>query len=229
MTDEETLVRLLSAPGPLLLDFDGPVCGIFAGDPTPRIALEITATVEAQGIRVPPELREQAMDVLSWVDTLGQPDLTAAVDDALTIAEVAATTTASTTPYAFEVIRAAHRAGKPIAVVSNNSTQSIAKYLQDQGIANYVWPVIGRKYASPTEMKPNPAPMLRALELLNAIPNEAVFIGDSVFDVEAGNAAEVPVIGYANVEHKGQILSDAGAQTIIRSMGDLLQGLRERQ
>lgn len=225
MTNEGTLTRLLSGSGPVLLDFDGPVCSIFAGDPAPRIALGITDLVEAHGVTVPTEIRERAMEVLSWVNTLGKPELTVAVEDALTVAEVAATETALTTPYAFDVIKSAHDAGKPVAVVSNNSAKSIAKYLRNQGISDYVWPVVGRTYATPTEMKPNPVPVLRALELLNASPEESVFIGDSVFDVEAGVAAGVPVIGFANKPHKASTLTEAGADAIVTSMRDVAEAV----
>ena len=37
-----TLADLVGA-GPLLLDFDGPVCSIFAGYPAPRVAAELVA------------------------------------------------------------------------------------------------------------------------------------------------------------------------------------------
>ena len=45
--------------------------------------------------------------------------------------------------------------------------------------------------------KPDPAPVLAALELLGARPAEAAFVGDSPFDVAAGKAAGVFTIAVA--------------------------------
>ena len=45
--------------------------------------------------------------------------------------------------------------------------------------------------------KPDPAPVLAALELLGAEPAEAAFVGDSPFDVGAGNAAGVYTVAVA--------------------------------
>ena len=45
--------------GPLLLDFDGPVCGIFAGYPAPRVARELIAALRAAGVDVPDATAEQ--------------------------------------------------------------------------------------------------------------------------------------------------------------------------
>jgi len=53
--------------------------------------------------------------------------------------------------------------------------------------------------------KPDPAPVHRALELLDASPARALFVGDSVHDVEAGRRAGLPVAcvpyGYNHGEH----------------------------
>jgi pyrophosphatase PpaX len=45
--------------------------------------------------------------------------------------------------------------------------------------------------------KPDPAPVLAALELLGAEPSEAAFVGDSPFDVGAGKAAGVFTVAVA--------------------------------
>jgi pyrophosphatase PpaX len=41
------------------------------------------------------------------------------------------------------------------------------------------------------EHKPNPAPVLKALELLGAEPEEALMVGDSVFDIQCAHNAGV--------------------------------------
>lgn len=228
MNSEMTsLGELLCGNGPLFLDFDGPVCAVFAGDPSPRIARGISKTVEAMGIQVPPELREHSMELLSWVDTLEVAGLTKVVENALTGAELKAVQTASPTPFAREVVEAAHHAAKPIAIVSNNSADSISAYLRAHDLDKYIGLVVGRSYAKPAEMKPSPVPLLRAATALEAEPESCAFIGDSVFDVEAGLAANVPVIGYANAPHKAKTLATAGARVLVTNMGALVPVLRD--
>lgn len=39
--------------------------------------------------------------------------------------------------------------------------------------------------------KPNPAPVIKALELLGAHPSEAIMVGDSVFDIHCAHGANV--------------------------------------
>ncbi|HMV47279.1 MAG TPA: HAD-IA family hydrolase [Blastocatellia bacterium] len=48
-----------------------------------------------------------------------------------------------------------------------------------------------------TNHKPHPEPLLKALEQFNAAPREAVYVGDSIHDIAAGRAAEIPTIAAA--------------------------------
>jgi pyrophosphatase PpaX len=46
-----------------------------------------------------------------------------------------------------------------------------------------------------TEHKPDPAGLLRALELLDASPGDAAYVGDSPFDLQAATAAGIGSVG----------------------------------
>ena len=71
--------------------------------------------------------------------------------------------------------------------------------------------------------KPDPEPVLKALELLGSEPADAAFVGDSPFDVEAGKAAGVFTIGVSwGKIHPDQRLRDAGADLIVHSPEELL-------
>jgi phosphoglycolate phosphatase len=61
---------------------------------------------------------------------------------------------------------------------------------------------------------------------VHAQPASAVFIGDSVTDIEAGQAASTPTIGYANKPGKHQRLTAAGADAVIDTMRSLAQALQ---
>jgi pyrophosphatase PpaX len=60
--------------------------------------------------------------------------------------------------------------------------------------------------------KPDPAPVLAALDLLGAKPSEAAFVGDSPFDVAAGKAAGVftVAVAWGNI-HPVEALGEADA------------------
>jgi HAD superfamily hydrolase (TIGR01509 family) len=227
VTGDATLSRLLAGRGPLLLDFDGPVCAVFAGYPALSVADDLRAILHAQGVTVTDELLSTAdpLELLRWVGTLRQPEVTRAVEDALCAAELHAVRSSAPTPYAREVIVAARKAGKPIAIVSNNSAGAVMEYLTAKRLAPYITSVIGRAYADPARMKPNPEPILHAVFDLGAEPSDCVLIGDSLGDIAGAQAAGVRVIGYANRDRKLQPFKDAKADAVVSSLGDIAVAL----
>jgi HAD superfamily hydrolase (TIGR01509 family) len=219
-----TLLDVLGT-GPLLLDFDGPVCSIFAGYPAPRVAAELVALLDVEGVTLPPDLRSDGdpLAVLRWVGDRCSHDVTAAVEEALCAAELAAAGVAAPTPFGHEVILSAHAHGIPVAVVSNNSAVAIEAYLTAHDLAAYVTPIIGRAYADPRRMKPHPGPVLDAVRALDPVPESCVLVGDSLSDIETAHAAGVIAIGYANKPWK--VNAFAAADIVITSMGEVADAL----
>lgn len=215
-----TLARLFAEGGPLLLDFDGPICSIFANYPAPQVAAELVDLLQARGVDLPTEVAAETdpLEVLRWTGATGRPELTKAVEDALCAAEVQAAATAEPTPYAREVIVAARQAGMPVAVVSNNSAGAVRAYLEAHRLDRHVSPIVGRAYAEPARMKPNPAPILDAVRSLGTQPARCVLVGDSLTDIEGSRAAGVRVIGYANRGTKASEFQQAEADVVITSM-----------
>ncbi|WP_422773114.1 HAD family hydrolase [Plantactinospora sp. WMMC1484] len=206
----------------ILLDFDGPVCNIFAQRPASTVAHELRRLLVDQGVTLPAEILHEPdpLAVLRFTATLGRPAVVRQVDEALTREEVTAARTAEPTPYGREVIVAAHQTGRRVAVVSNNSADAVHAYLTGRRLTSYVHPVIGRAHANPDRMKPNPAPVLDAVRELHADPRDCVLVGDSASDIEAAHAAGVAAIGYANKPGKRERL--AAADAVIDSMADLV-------
>ncbi|MFI7217883.1 HAD family hydrolase [Micromonospora maritima] len=217
------LGRLLSKVGAVLLDFDGPVCSIFAGYPAPQVAAELVDVLRRRGVDVPPDLASEPdpLEVLRRTAALGDWEITRAVEDALCAAERRAVESAAPTPYGREVIVAARQAGMLVAAVSNNSDGAVIAYLTAHRLATYVSPVVGRAYAEPARMKPNPEPILKAVHALGELPGRCLLIGDSLSDIEGAKAARVGVIGYANRPEKVAAFRNAGADAVITSMGEL--------
>jgi len=214
---------LLGEVGAVLLDFDGPVCSIFAGYPAPQVAVELVDVLRQNGVDVTPELanEQDPLEVLRHTGAAGDYRITRAVEDALCAAELRAAKSAEPTPYGREVIVAARQVGVPVAAVSNNSGGAVTAYLAAHRLAGYVSPVVGRAYADPNRMKPNPEPILQAVRALGEVPARCVLVGDSVSDIEGARAAGVRTIGYANRPPKVEALRAAGAEVVVTSMGDL--------
>ncbi|MEU9505416.1 HAD family phosphatase [Micromonospora sp. NPDC048170] len=224
------LGRLLGGVGAVLLDFDGPMCSIFAGYPAPQVAAELVDVLRRHGVDVPPDLASEPdpLEVLRRTGEAGDQGLTRVVEDALCAAERRAVETAEPTPYGREVIVAARQAGMPVAVVSNNSAGAVSAYLTAHRLAAYVSPVVGRAYADPDRMKPNPEPILQAVRAVREPASRCVLVGDSLSDIEGARAAGVGVIGYANRPPKVERFRAAGADAVIASMSEIAGVLMER-
>jgi pyrophosphatase PpaX len=82
--------------------------------------------------------------------------------------------------------------GHPMAVVTSKSDALARRGLEHAGILGFFQSIVG--FDSTTRHKPHPEPVLTALERLGYGPLEAAFVGDSVHDVESGNAAGVVTV-----------------------------------
>ncbi|MEW1911537.1 HAD-IA family hydrolase [Kitasatospora sp. NPDC085895] len=203
----------------VLLDFDGPVCSVFAGLPAPEVARRLRLGLLADGEQTPAG-GETETDPLALLRLIAdaRPDLAAAADSALTSLETEAVLIGRPNPGCESVLRACASSGRSVSVVSNNSGAAIAAYLTDQELNSYVAGVFGRAPGDPSSMKPNPRLLLEAMDAAGSKPEECIFIGDAARDVEAGDAAGVATIGYANKPGKDSKLAAAGAVVIVDSM-----------
>jgi HAD superfamily hydrolase (TIGR01509 family) len=211
--------------GPLLLDFDGPVCSIFVGVPAPRVAGELVELLRAEGVDPPDDTATEPgpLAVIRWTGDHCNPELTTAVDDALSALELQAVESATPTPYGHDVIRSARDAGVPVAIVSNNSGAAVSAYLAAHGLAEQVDRVFGRPYAQPALMKPDPWMVLNAVRAVGGEPAACVLVGDSMTDIQAARAAGVHVVGYANRPRK--VVPFAIADAVITTMADVVTAL----
>lgn len=69
--------------------------------------------------------------------------------------------------------------------------------------------------------KPNPEPIYKALELLGLSPKEAIFVGDSPYDLEAGNKASVDTLGVSWGMAKVEALEEYHPLGILNTWEDL--------
>jgi pyrophosphatase PpaX len=85
-----------------------------------------------------------------------------------------------------------HARGHPMAVVTSKMEALAGRGLAHVGLLDQFETIVGCDTS--TKHKPDPEPVLIALERLGYAPREAVFVGDSVHDILAGNAAGVTTV-----------------------------------
>jgi phosphoglycolate phosphatase len=209
--------------GALLLDFDGPVCSVFAGLPALAVAAQLRAVLAQGGHELPAAVTAVAdpFDVLAYATTLGG-DEARCVEAAFAAREVDAIATARPTPGAHDLMAAWHATGRPLTIVSNNSAQAINAYLDRHNLHHLVTTVAARTGPA-TPLKPDPHLVRQALEALSAAPHLAVLIGDSTTDITAATTAGTRSIGYANKPGKHQALTAAGATTVVTTLTDAIR------
>ncbi len=80
-------------------------------------------------------------------------------------------------------------ASKPIqlGIVTSKTRQEVTDEFDPFGLSNYFTHIIS---ASDTEQhKPHPEPLLACLELLQVAPEDAIYIGDSIYDLQCAKQA----------------------------------------
>jgi phosphoglycolate phosphatase-like HAD superfamily hydrolase len=210
----------------LLLDFDGPICSVFAGMSDDTVAKKLRRRLAAAGVAIPVEVRSisDPLEVFRAVAARGR-DVGQRAQRELTLLEVQAVRTAQPTDGAAELITAARQSGRSVTIVSNNSGQAVTAYLTDHHLAPYVSVVIGRDDPNPAHMKPSPYRVRQTVQILQAVSAECVLVGDSVSDITAAHAADVAAIGYANKPGKQERLAQAGADAVITRLVDLIESI----
>jgi phosphoglycolate phosphatase len=224
-----TLDELIARTRYLLIDFDGPVCDIFAGHPAWTVADRLRKLITGQGITPPEHIQatRDPIEVFAYSATVS-PDLAARVEAEMADQELAAVATAKPTPYVHDVITSCRDTGRQVAIVSNNADRAVRAYLGTHGLADRIDIIAARTSSNPALLKPSPYLIEHAMTQLRASADECLLIGDSVTDMEAATRIDVPAIGYANKPGKRERLTMARAEAVVSSLADLVLGLRSR-
>ena len=116
-------------------------------------------------------------------------------------------------------IRGFDAAGHPMALVTSKADWLAKRALVHVGLDDAIQVVVGCD--SCTRHKPHPEPVERALALLRATARDAIFVGDSPHDVEAGRAAGVYTIGVTWGAFTRDEMARAGADLVIHRIEGL--------
>jgi phosphoglycolate phosphatase len=122
-------------------------------------------------------------------------------------------------PGVVKTLRGLREAGYSMAVASNKPTRFSQPILQRVGMLPFIGCVQGPDLVAAA--KPEPAMILRCLELLHVTRCEAVYVGDMLLDVESAARAGLPVILVPGGSSNRQELRGTG-QTLLSSFEALL-------
>ena len=109
------------------------------------------------------------------------------------------------------------------AVISNKREVLSKKVLEGLGLLKFFDVVLGSD--SVPERKPSPVPIFELLKRFGVSKDEAVIIGDSNYDIEAGKAAGIKTIAVTYGYRDREVLK--GADFIIDNFGEILRILPE--
>ena len=124
-----------------------------------------------------------------------------------------------------EAVVALSVAGHSLGVVTSKIEALALRALKHVRFAEHFRVVVGCD--ATTRHKPDPEPVLLALERLKMSPENAIFVGDSPYDMQAGRAAGVTAVGVIWGAFTREVLEDAGAQHVLERPSEL-PGLVER-
>jgi pyrophosphatase PpaX len=114
-------------------------------------------------------------------------------------------------------------AGHPMALVTSKADWLAKHAPAHVGLESAIPVIVG--FDSCTRHKPHPEPVERALALLGAEVANAVFVGDSPHDVEAGRAAGVHTIGVTWGAVAPVEMASAGADVVVDDVPSLRRAI----
>ena len=127
---------------------------------------------------------------------------------------------------AVKALEAAYRGGLRTALVTSKGTLELAGLLTRYSFGEYCTATVCA--ADVSQPKPDPESALLACKLLDVQPNEAIFVGDSVFDMRCAKAAGVATLAVLYGAGSRSELLDEQPDFVCESAADLLDLIQTR-
>lgn len=122
-------------------------------------------------------------------------------------------------PNVQETLMELKKRGKILTIASSRSHASLAEYIETLGLSDVISYVLGANDVK--EGKPNPEAIFKTLEHFNFNADEAIMIGDTVFDINMGKNAGVMTCGVTYGNGSRESLADS--DWVIDDFGQLLE------
>jgi pyrophosphatase PpaX len=107
-------------------------------------------------------------------------------------------------PEAVEALKEAKRAGMRVALVTSKNRLELETFLPRLNVNGWIDAVVSSSDVA--RPKPAPDPVQVALKRLQASPSEAIFVGDTIYDIQCAREAGVRVIGVGWGAHPVEVL-----------------------
>ncbi|MFH9083320.1 SAV_2336 N-terminal domain-related protein [Streptomyces sp. NPDC017673] len=230
------LAALLAGAETVLIGFDGPLARLFPAQTAREAVLDLLSVVadhrdpqDAPTGRplsvagVPGrEAFTHPLDLLRAFahDGLG-PLLRARLDEL----ELRAVPDAPTTHRSLALVRALHRSGRRVSVVTDVCTQAVHRCLEP-----YRLPLAGvhGRRADLSLLTPHPDCLLRALTAVGTPARSCVLISSSVAELTAAQQLGLRFVGYAPTAAGRRVLREGGSEVTVSSLEPLVEALRAR-
>lgn len=122
-----------------------------------------------------------------------------------------------------EVFEALKRAGKKICIASSSANIAIENVLKKLHLEMLVDAFVGLNDIK--NSKPDPEMILKSAAKLGLDPKDCIVVGDTIYDVKAGNGAGCFTIGVLTGNMSLEVLQSAGAGVILPDISKLLDYL----
>ncbi len=103
-------------------------------------------------------------------------------------------------PHAKETLKELKRLKKNICIVTSSWRSSVSPILKKSNVKKYIDFIIS--WEDVTCLKPNPEPILKAINTYKASFDKVIMVGDSSKDILAGKAAGISTVLYFPTYHK---------------------------
>ncbi len=121
-------------------------------------------------------------------------------------------------PGAVEALDALEAAGCILSIITSRPTGRLQELLEKEGLAGRF---VALKTTDHGPGKPAPHLMLQTLAETGVDKDDAVMVGDTVFDVQMARAAGTEAVGVSWGVHEAEELRDAGAGHVIDAFHEL--------
>jgi HAD superfamily hydrolase (TIGR01549 family) len=128
-------------------------------------------------------------------------------------------------PQAIEVLKFCHLAGLKTALVTSKNSAEMAMFAPHFSGMEYVDASVSASDVA--QPKPHPECVLRACELLNVAPQDSLYIGDSIFDMQCARAAGSTPVAVAYGSVTASDLAGEMPALLLETPEDLLAWTRE--
>lgn len=131
--------------------------------------------------------------------------------------------TARSQPYpgTLDALQALGARGLRLAVCTNKPSAFVRPLLEHFGMARYFGLSLGADELP--QKKPHPAPLLHIAAAFGLAPAQCLMVGDSINDVEAARAAQMPVAAVSYGYNHGGPIADSQPDVVIDSLAELPQ------